>query len=62
MLLALHVPSGPGYNPERLKNSMVLALDFYKTYFPELPVKGFWSESWLYDSRLSLVLDHDTSN
>ncbi|MSS10723.1 hypothetical protein FYJ38_19040 [Clostridium sp. WB02_MRS01] len=62
MLLALHVPSGPGYNPERLKNSMVLALEFYKTYFPELPIKGFWSESWLYDSRLSLVLVYDTSN
>ncbi|SHO48390.1 acyltransferase domain-containing protein [Anaerocolumna xylanovorans] len=62
MLLALHVPSGPGYTPERLKNSMLLALEFYRTYFPELPVKGFWSESWLYDSRLSLVLDNETSN
>ncbi len=62
MLLALHVPSGTGYNPERLKNSMLLALEFYQTYFPELPVKGFWSESWLYDSRLSLVLDNETSN
>ncbi len=62
MLLALHVPSGPGYNPDRLKNSMLLALEFYQKYFPELPVKGFWSESWLYDSRLSLVLDSETSN
>lgn len=62
MLLALHVPSGPGYNPERLKNSMLLALQFYQDYFPELAIKGFWSESWLYDSRLSLVLDNETSN
>ncbi len=61
-LLALHVPSGPGYTPERLKNSMVLALEFYDTYFPELKIKGFWSESWLYDSRLSLVLNPETSN
>ena len=61
-LLALHVPSGPGYTPERLRNSMVLALEFYDKYFPELPIKGFWSESWLYDSRLSLVLDNETSN
>jgi hypothetical protein len=61
-LLALHVPSGPGYNPERLKNSMTLAMDFYQEYFPELNIKGFWSESWLYDSRLSLVLDNETSN
>lgn len=62
MLLALHVPSGSGYTPERLKNSMLLALEFYQTYFPELNIKGFWSESWLYDSRLSLVLDNETSN
>ena len=61
-LLALHVPSGPGYNPIRLKNSMELAIVFYDKYFPELEVKGFWSESWLYDSRLSLVLDCDKSN
>jgi hypothetical protein len=61
-LLALHIPSGPGYTPERLKNSMTLALDFYCKYFPELPIKGFWSESWLYDSRLSLILDNETSN
>ncbi len=62
MLLALHVPAGPGYNPERLKNSMELALAFYEEYFPELKVLGFWSESWLYDSRLSLILDPDISN
>jgi hypothetical protein len=61
-LLAVHVPSGPGYNPERLRSSFVLALEFYRTYFPELDIKGFWSESWLYDSRLSLILDSDTSN
>lgn len=61
-VLAVHVPSGPGYNPERLKNSMTLALDFYQEYFPEINIKGFWSESWLYDSRLSLVLDNETSN
>jgi hypothetical protein len=62
ILLALHVPSGPGYNPERLKNSMQLAIEFYDRYFPELKIKGFWSESWLYDSRLSLVMDPDQSN
>lgn len=62
MLLALHVPSGPGYNPERLKNSMTLAIEFYDKYFLELSIKGFWSASWLYDTRLSLILDNETSN
>jgi hypothetical protein len=62
ILLALHVPAGPGYNPERLKSSMELGIAFYEKYFEELGVKGFWSESWLYDSRLSLILDNETSN
>ena len=61
-MLALHVPSGPGYTPERLKSSMTMAVAFYERYFPELDIKGFWSESWLYDSRLSLVLDAEKSN
>lgn len=55
--LALHIPSGPGYTPERIRNSCQLALDFYRRYFPEYDFQGFWSESWLYDPRLSLLLD-----
>jgi len=62
MLLALHIPSGPGYTPERLKNSMSMAMEFYGKYFPEMPIKGFWSASWLYDTRLSLILDNEKSN
>ncbi|MBD2867075.1 acyltransferase domain-containing protein [Paenibacillus arenilitoris] len=62
MLLALHIPSGPGYTPDRLKSSMTLAVDFYRTYYPELRIRGFWSESWLYDPRLSLILGEAGSN
>lgn len=58
-LLALHIPSGPGYTPDRLRNSMAMAIEFYDRYFPELPIRGFWSSSWLYDTRLSLVLDNE---
>ncbi|WP_223260528.1 acyltransferase domain-containing protein [Paenibacillus ihbetae] len=61
-LLALHIPSGPGYTPERVKQSMAMALEFYDRYFPELSIKGFWSSSWLYDTRLSLILDSEKSN
>lgn len=60
-VLAFHIPSGPGYTPERVKNSMELAIDFYCKYFPELSIKGFWSESWLYDTRLSLVLEESSN-
>ena len=61
-LLAVHVPSGEGYNPIRLHNSLTMALDFFDRYFPELHIKGFWSESWLYDPRLSLILKEESSN
>lgn len=59
-LLALHIPGGEGYTPERVRSSCEKALAFYDRYFPELPVKGFWSESWLYDPGLSAVLRPDS--
>lgn len=55
-LIALHIPGGEGYTPERLHSSMLLALDFFEKYFPELKMKGFWSSSWLYDKRLEYVI------
>lgn len=55
-LIALHIPSGEGYTPERMRASMKLAVEFYDKYYPELKVKGFWSESWLYDKRLSFLI------
>ncbi|GAB6930891.1 hypothetical protein JCM10914A_48740 [Paenibacillus sp. JCM 10914] len=61
-LLGFHIPSGPGYTPDRVKNSMAMAIKFYDQYFPELSIRGFWSASWLYDTRLSLVLDNEKSN
>ena len=29
-------------------------------YFSDLPFKGFWSSSWLYDGRLCLFLEEDS--
>ena len=55
-LLALHIPGGEGYTPERVKHSCSLALDFWDRYYPEYRYKGFWSESWLYDPGLKEIL------
>ena len=55
-LIALHIPGGEGYTPERMMNSMALALDFFKKFYPELDMKGFWSSSWLYDERLRFLI------
>ncbi len=56
LLLALHIPGGEGYEPKRVRSSMLRALDFFGEYFPELNIRGFWSESWLYDPGLRALL------
>ena len=61
ILLGTHIPGGPGYEPERLKSSIQWAGDFFDRYFPEIPVKGFGSESWLYDPHLRLLLKENAN-
>lgn len=58
--LALHIPGGPGYTPEHLKESSRLAIEFYDKYYPELRVRGIWSESWLYDPHLRELLSPES--
>ena len=58
-LLALHIPGGEGYTPERVRHSCELALDFFDRYYPEYSYRGFWSESWLYDPGLAEILAED---
>ena len=60
ILLGTHIPGGPGYEPARLKSSIQWAGDFFARYFPEIPVKGFGSESWLYDPHLRLLLKEES--
>ena len=58
-LLALHIPGGEGYTPERVKSSCEKALVFYDRYYPEYHYIGFWSESWLYDPGLREIVKPD---
>ena len=55
-LIALHIPGGEGYTPERVQRSCRMALDFFDQYYPEYRYVGFWSESWLYDPGLAKLL------
>ena len=55
-MIALHIPGGPGYTPERIRNSCLLALDFFGKYYPEYRYAGFWSESWLFDPAIGAIL------
>lgn len=56
ILLGTHIPGGPGYNPEMLRESILEAEAFYRRWFPEIPFVGFGSESWLYDPHISILL------
>ena len=56
-LLALHIPGGEGYTPERVRSSCTQALAFFDRYYPEYRYIGFWSESWLYDPGLREILE-----
>ena len=58
-LLALHIPGGEGYTPERVKQSCEEALAFFGKYYPEYDYKGIWSESWLFDPGLREILTPD---
>ena len=58
-LLALHIPGGEGYTPERVRSSCEQALAFYDRYYPEYNYIGFWSESWLYDPGLREIVKPD---
>ena len=58
-LLALHIPGGEGYTPERVKQSCEEALAFFGKYYPEYDYKGIWSESWLFDPGLREILPRD---
>lgn len=55
-LLALHIPGGDGYTPERVRQSCEEALAFFGKYYPEYDYKGIWSESWLFDPGLREIL------
>lgn len=57
ILLGTHIPSGPGYDPENLRKSTQEAYAFYRKWFPEIEIKGFGSESWLYDPHLAMVME-----
>ncbi|MBR4831921.1 MAG: hypothetical protein IKZ97_04790 [Butyrivibrio sp.] len=60
-MIGFHIPEGEGYTPERVRTSMKLAWEFFEKYYPEIPFKGFWSSSWLYDGRLSTILPEDSN-
>jgi hypothetical protein len=61
VLLAFHIPSGPGYSPESCYASFKEAVRFFRRVFPDIDFKGIWCYSWLYTPQLRLVLTPEES-
>lgn len=57
ILMGFHIPGGPGYDPQHLREDCLRCNAFFRTWFPEIDIKGFGSESWLYDPHLAMVLE-----
>ena len=56
ILMGFHIPGGPGYDPAHLREDCLRCYAFFQKWFPEIDIKGFGSESWLYDPHLAMVL------
>lgn len=53
--LGLHIPGGPGYDPQGLKQSVTDAYAFFRRWFPDYDIRAFGNESWLNDPHLPLL-------
>lgn len=57
ILMGFHIPGGPGYDPQHLRDDSEFCLAFFRKWFPEMDIRGIGSESWLYDPHLAMLLE-----
>jgi hypothetical protein len=54
--LEFHIPEGGGMTPERCLDSMRRGLAFFAEVFPETPVSGYHSHSWIFGPQIEEYL------
>ena len=59
--LEFHIPEGGGMTPERCLDSMHQGLAFFAEFFPDTPVAGYYSHSWIFGPMLEEYLP-DSAN
>ena len=52
----IHIPAGGGMTLAAAGESLRLAADFYRQYFPDRPVKAFVCASWIFNPQLEAAL------
>ena len=60
-ILEIHIPSMGPLNNEKCRESIKMAKEFFKKYYPEYEYKAFTCHSWLLDRNLKKYLDENTN-
>ncbi len=58
--LEIHIPPRVEYTPENFKKAFIMALDFYKDFYPEHKPKAICCYSWILSPQLKKVLPEDS--
>lgn len=58
--LEIHIPSKIEYTTEKMKSSHKMALEFFKTFYPDYEPKAIICYSWIYSPQLRKVLPEDS--
>ena len=49
--LGIHIPPNSEYSPEQHRKSILMALDFYRNFYPDMEFKAIACYSWLYSAQ-----------
>lgn len=60
-ILDVHIPGGGQMTPERCRDSMLQALEFFPRHFPQRPFKGFACGSWILNPQLGQIYRPDSN-
>jgi len=61
-VLTIHMPGGEGYTLERFKACCERALSVFSHSYMDCAIKGFHTDTWLFDGVLQLIMPIETSN
>jgi hypothetical protein len=60
-IMEVHIPAGGNMTPERCRESMRQALDFFPRHFPDRPFVGFACYSWILNPQLAEIYRPDAN-
>jgi len=58
--LSFHIPPDVAYNVTNIVDAYKQAVEFYTTYYPDLPIRSIQSYSWLYSPQLTSMLSENS--